>query len=280
MGRYYAERSGEDRCVVAAMEEQYLPRHAGDRLPETPCGRVLSLADRLDTLVGIFAIGQRPTGVKDPYALRRASLGVLRLLIETPLELDLKELLEFTAEELRAKVDAKRAAYDVFAYVMDRLQGYYQDQQVDPDTVDAVLARSLTVPSDIDKRIRAVQTFRSLPQAKSLAAANKRIRNVLRKAEDDYPAYPDPDVLELEPEKVLNDRIRQLRQEIGPLLLRRDYAATLNRLSTLREAVDHFFDNVMVMVDDAQLRCNRLSLLHSLNALFLEVADISRLQPR
>lgn len=280
MGRYYAERSGEDPCVVAAMEEQYLPRHAGDRLPQTPCGRVLSLADRLDTLVGIFAIGQRPTGVKDPYALRRASLGVLRLLIETPLELDLKELLEFTAEELRAKVDAKRAADQVFAYVMDRLQGYYQDQQIDPDTVDAVLARSLTVPSDIDKRIRAVQEFRSLPQAKSLAAANKRIRNVLRKAEDDYPATPDSHALELEPEKVLNDRILQLRQEVGPLLLRGEYAATLKRLSTLREAVDYFFDNVMVMVDDAQLRCNRLSLLHSLHALFLEVADISRLQPR
>ncbi|MEA3274799.1 MAG: glycine--tRNA ligase subunit beta, partial [Pseudomonadota bacterium] len=152
MGRYYAEQSGEHPCVVAAMEEQYLPRHAGDRLPQSQCGQVLSVADKLDTLVGIFAIGQRPTGVKDPYALRRASIGLLRILIETPLALDLRELLEFTAEELRDKVDAKQAAAEVFDYCMDRLKGYYQDQGIGADAVDSVLAGDVRVPSDIHKR--------------------------------------------------------------------------------------------------------------------------------
>ncbi len=164
------------------MEEQYLPRFAGDRLPQTDCGRALALADRLDTLVGIFAIGQRPTGVKDPYALRRAALGILRILIETPLALDLKPLLANAAEQLAGKVDAAKAADEVLEYSLERLKGYYQEQSIPGDSVDAVLATGVTSPADLDRRIHAVQAFRRLPEAAALAAANKRIRNILKKS--------------------------------------------------------------------------------------------------
>jgi glycyl-tRNA synthetase beta chain len=278
MGRYYAQGSGEDECVAAAMEEQYLPRHAGDALPQSDCGRVLAVADKLDTLVGIFAIGQRPTGVKDPYALRRAAIGLLRILIETPLPLDLKDLLEFTAEELRDKVDAGAAASEVFDYSMDRLLGYYQDQDIGSDVVESVLAVTPTVPSDIHRRIIAVKSFASLPEAESLTAANKRIRNILRKSGESRPGEVVPGSLREEAEKRLADRVTELDAVISPLLHSQDYTGVLKALSGLREDVDAFFDEIMVMVDDAMLRRNRLALLRSLEALFLRVADISRLQ--
>lgn len=278
MGRYYAEHSGEHPCVSVALEEQYLPRHAGDRLPQSDCGRVLALAEKLDTLVGIFAVGLRPTGVKDPYALRRAAIGLLRILIETPLELDLRELLDFTAEELRERVDARAAAGEVLAYVLERLKGYYQDQGIGADVVDAVLAVDVSVPSDIHRRILAVDAFRRLPEAAALTAANKRIRNILRKAEDKDTGPLDPRVLQGDAERRLAARLKVLETEIGDELAARDYSAALQRLAGLREEVDAFFEQVMVMVDDDGLRRGRLALLRSLEGLFLRVADISRLQ--
>ncbi len=278
IGRYYAERSGEDACVCAAMEEQYLPRHAGDRLPRSDCGRVLSIADKLDTLVGIFAIGQRPTGVKDPYALRRAAIGLLRILIETPLALDLKELLRFTAEELRDKIEARQAAIDVFDYCMVRLKGYYQDKGIGSDVVDAVLASGTTIPSDLHRRILAVQHFLGLPEAKALTAANKRIRNILRKSGETDFGVLSPSVLKDDAEKQLAARIAELQSEVQRLVSLGDYEGALKALAGLRSDVDAFFDKVMVMVDDPQLRRNRLALLQSMEALFLRVADISRLQ--
>jgi glycyl-tRNA synthetase beta chain len=281
MGRYYAERSGEDHCVVAAIEEQYLPRHAGDRLPESPCGQILALADRLDTLVGIFAIGQRPSGVKDPYGLRRAAIGVLRILIETPLPLDLKALLQQAADAYPAEISADKVVDEVVGYCLERLDRYYGDQGISADTVEAVLGVAPTSPSDIDRRIRAVDTFRGLPEAASLAAANKRLRNILKKLPEADRAEVALDSARLtDPaEQRLADRIGTLSAEVEPLIEAGDYEATLRALSALRDDVDAFFDDVMVMVDDDALRHNRIALLRALEGPFLRVADISRLQP-
>jgi glycyl-tRNA synthetase beta chain len=278
MGRYYAEKAGEDPCVVAAMEQQYLPRHAGDQLPRSRCGQVLSIAEKLDTLVGIFAIGQRPTGVKDPYALRRATIGLLRILIETPLALDLREVLDFTAEELRDKVDAKTAAAEVFDYSMERLKGYYQDRGIGVDVIDSVLAVHPRVPSDIHRRVLAVESFRLLPEAEALTAANKRIRNILRKSSETAPGEVDGSVLQEEAERRLAARIPELQAAIVPLLQQQDYEGVLKTLSRLRTDVDEFFDQVMVMAEDSELRLNRLALLRFIESLFLRVADISRLK--
>ncbi len=279
MGRYYAERSGEDRCVASAMEEQYLPKFAGDRLPQSDCGRVLALADKLDTLVGIFAIGQKPTGVKDPYALRRAALGMLRILIETPLELDLKALLENAASQLAAKVDVAGAAEAVLEYSLERLKGYYQDRGIPGDSVDAVLGTGVSAPSDIHRRIHAVETFRRLPEASALAAANKRIRNILRKSGEDLTGRGvDVKLLIDAAEQRLHRCISDASLAVAPMQARQDYSGVLKTLAGLRSDVDVFFDAVMVMAEEPSLRRNRLVLLASLEALFLSVADISVLQ--
>lgn len=278
MGRHYAERHGEVPDVAAAMEEHYLPRQAGDQLPQTYCGRAIAIADRLDTLVGIFAIGQRPTGEKDPFGLRRAALGVLRIMIETPLQLDLESLLKTAAVGLSDKVPAEEATSEVFDYMMERLRAYYADRDIPGDVVDAVLASRPTRPSDFDQRVRAVTAFQRLPEAESLAAANKRIRNILRKAEDTYPQGPDIALLQEASEKALAAQIGELAPEVEPLFAQGQYAEALQKLSRLRGPVDTFFDDVMVMCEDETLRKNRLALLSSLSGLFLQVADISRLQ--
>ncbi|MTW20547.1 glycine--tRNA ligase subunit beta [Allochromatium palmeri] len=280
MGRYYAERSGEDACVSAAMADQYRPRFAGDELPASPCGRALALADRLDTLVGIFGIGLRPTGTKDPYALRRASIAVLRLLIETPLDLDLRDLLERAAAGFAPGLLAEDTVDAVLNYMLERLRGYYSDQVVAIDTVESVIHTGVTNPWDLDRRIAAVTQFRRLPAADALAAANKRIRNILLKADpsDLAEGGPNPDLLADVAEQRLAERIAELGARVEPLAEARDYVAILETLAELREDVDAFFDEVMVMADDPATRRNRLQLLRSLSALFLRVADISRLQ--
>ena len=278
IGRYYAGKAGEDPCVVSAMEQQYLPRHAGDALPQSDCGLVLSIADKLDTLVGIFAIGQRPTGVKDPYALRRAAIGLLRILIETPLPLDLKEILDLSAEALKDKVDAKEAVEEVFKYSTDRLKGYYLDRNTEADVVDSVLAVSPTVPSDIHRRILAVEDFRSLPEAAALTVANKRIHNILRKHSESIPERIDTNLLQDDAERHLEAKIRSLASGMPPLLKAQNYKHTLKRLSELHSDIDAFFDQVMVMTDQPGLRHNRLALLRDTEALFLKVADISFLK--
>ncbi len=279
MGRYYARHSAEDPCVAAAMEEQYLPRHAGDRLPESPCGRVLALIDRLDSLVGIFAIGQRPSGAKDPYGLRRAAIGALRILIETPLPLDLRELLAQVAKGYGDRVPASASVDDVFTYSMERLVGYYADQGIGADVVESVLGVDIGVPSDIDRRVRAVVAFRTLPEAAALAAANKRIRNILKKAGEHDPAQAvDEGRLVEAPERRLFAAVQEMQATLEPLLAVPDYEQALRVLATLREDVDGFFDSVMVMADDVDLQRNRIALLRLLNGLFMQVADISRLQ--
>jgi len=278
IGRYYAQKAGEDPCVVSAMEQQYLPRHAGDILPQSNCGLVLSITDRLDTLVGIFAIGQRPTGVRDPYALRRAAIGLLRILIETPLSLDLKEILDLSAEALKDKVDTKGVTEEVFEYCMERLKGYYSDRNTGADIIDSVLAVNPTVPSDIHRRILAVEDFRSLPEAAVLTAANKRIRNILRKRSENIPERIDTNLLQDDAERHLEEKVKSLAFDISPLLKTQDYKNILKMLSELHNDIDAFFDKVMVMTEQPSLRRNRLALLRDTEALFLKVADISFLR--
>jgi glycyl-tRNA synthetase beta chain len=278
MGRYYAAAAGEPAAVCQAMEEHYLPKHAGDRLPQSACGQALALADKLDSLVGIFAIGQRPSGVKDPYALRRAALGVLRIMIEQKLDLDIPQLLRASAAALADKVDASNSVDEVFDYILERLKGYYAEQGVAGDVLDAVLARRPGKPLDIDTRVRAVSAFKRLPEAASLAAANKRIHNILRKSSEPIPEAVDDRLLMDDSERQLNQRMNDIGARVQPLFAAGDYAQALAQLASLRPQVDDFFDHVMVMCEEADVRQNRLAILRKIESVFLNVADISRLQ--
>ena len=277
-GRYYAEIDGEDPEVAAALDEQYMPRHAGDALPATSTGKVLALADKIDTLVGIFGIGQKPTGAKDPFALRRAALGVLRIIIEGELPLDLRDLYEKAAALLGDRIADADAVESCLDYTLERLKAYYQEQGVEVDVIDAVLAQKPTAPLDFDRRVRAVSAFRKLEQAESLAAANKRIGNILKKVEQPLPEEVDEALLVEPAEQALHAQLRELRGEVTALFEAGDYEPALMKLAGLREAVDRFFDDVMVMAEDAALQRNRLALLNQLRGLFLRVADLSRLQ--
>jgi glycyl-tRNA synthetase beta chain len=283
MGRYYAQHANEDPCVCAAMEEQYLPRFAGDVLPASPCGRVLAIADRIDTLVGIFGIGLRPTGAKDPYGLRRASIGVLRILIETPLDLDLRDLIASAVAGYPAGLLSKDVEAAALGYVIDRLRGYYHERGVSGDTIEAVLQTGVTVAADLDARLAAVTAFRALSGAASLAAANKRIRNILTKAGIDIGVGSagteiNARLLEEPAEIRLAARVEELSSLVVPLASVRDYIGVLRHLSDLEDDLEAFFDQVMVMAEDPDIRENRIRLLRSLAGLFLLVADISRLQ--
>ena len=278
MGRYYALHDGESVEVAAALDEQYQPRQAGDDLPTTRTGQALAIADRLDTLVGIFAIGQPPTGDKDPFGLRRAALGVLRILIEQRLDLDLRALLETAARGLPKGLDAGRIVEELFSFMMERLRAYYLDNGYDIDTFEAVLARRPARPLDFDQRMHAVRAFRNLPESASLAAANKRIRNILRKSDTEIPDGIDSGLLQEPAEQALAGAMHDLGDAVRPLLEQRDYTDALCRLAGLQAPVDRFFDDVMVMDENAALRDNRLALLNALSGMFLRVADISRLQ--
>jgi len=281
MGRYYALHDGLDEKVSQALDEQYMPRHAGDRLPVSSIGQALALADKLDTLVGLFLVNEIPTGTKDPFALRRASLGILRTIIEAQLDkLDLEQLID-TALKSHQQGDADKGdvAAKVFDFMMDRLRGHYLDQGISHDVFDAVLACCPTRPVDFDDRVKAVTRFRALPEAESLSAANKRIANILRQADDKGLAPEiDESLLTEAAEQVLVKQLQALSKELKPILAERNYSEVLTRLATLRDSVDNFFDDVMVMVDDEAMRRNRLILLASLRRLFLQVADVSCLQ--
>jgi glycyl-tRNA synthetase beta chain len=278
MGRYYAQHDGEAADVAQALDEQYLPRHAGDALPVSAVGQAVAIADKLDTLVGIFGIGQAPTGDKDPFALRRAALGALRIIIEQRLDLDLVSLLESAQQHCGDKLSVKNVATLVYDFMMERLRAYYADAGVHPDEFEAVLAQRPAQPYDFDRRLRAVTAFRKLPEAASLSAANKRISNILKQAGGDISGDVDRALLKDDAERALADTLAVLSKEVTPLFNARDYAGALQKLAALRATVDTFFDKVMVMADDPALRANRLALLGQLRALFLRVADISRLQ--
>ncbi len=278
MGREYALANGENHHVANGIGEGYLPRFAGDRIPSSPTGRALSVADRLDTLIGIFLIGQAPTGDKDPFALRRAALGALRVMIEGELPLDLHKLLKSTVEGYEQFSDSVGVVEEVMAFVLERLKAYFVDQGVPVDVLQAVQARGPTEPLDFAKRVHAVDAFRKLPEAASLAAANKRIQNILKQAEDAVPAKVDDTLFAADAEWNLAAKAVGLSPRVRDLLKRRDYTAAMTSLAGLRDSVDEFFDNVKVMDDDERLRKNRLALLQSISNLFLETADISRLQ--
>lgn len=278
MGRYYASHDGEPEEVAHAIEEMYRPRQAGGELPQTRTGQALALAERLDTLVGIFGIGQPPTGEKDPYALRRAALGALRIIIEQRLDLDLRALLRLAVSQFGTRFEHDRIVEEVYTFLIDRLRGYYADQQVRPDVFEAVQAVGPTRPLDIAARLRAVTAFGTLPAAASLAAANKRIANILKKLDSEPPTGIDAAAFAEPAEKALYAELQRTIAIVTPLLAERDYAESMAVMSGLRETVDAFFDSVMVMSEDPRLRDNRLALLKQLRTLFLKVADISRLQ--
>ena len=280
MGRYYAIASGEDDAVATAIEEQYLPRHASDDLPATAAGQIVAISDRIDTLVGIFAIGQKPTGVKDPYALRRASIAVLRILIECQLDLDLEILIAEAAKLLSDKVDAEKAKTEVFDFMLERLRAYYLDRDVLVDVFDAVSALRPSRPLDFDKRIKAVSAFRALAEAESLAAANKRVGNILKRSATEVAGTVNVSLFEEEAEKTLYGELSSLKADVESLFDEGDYEQALRRLSSLREPVDAFFDSVMVMADDEVIKNNRIALLAQMSALFMRAADLSRLHQK
>ncbi|WP_308874614.1 glycine--tRNA ligase subunit beta [Thiothrix subterranea] len=275
MGRYYANHDGEAAEVASAMEEQYMPRFAGDELPATATGRILALAERLDTLTGIFGIGQKPTGAKDPFGLRRAALGVLRILIELQLPLDLADLLDKAADGLAPHLGSKPDTQAALDYILERLRAYYQEQGIGAELVEAVASLKPTQPLDFDRRVKAVAAFRQLTASGSLAAANKRIGNILKKVEGNLPESVNPALLQLEAEKALASAVQYQENKVLPLFAAGQYEAALLSLAELREPVDKFFDDVMVMADDVDLKNNRLALLNRLRGLFLRVADLS-----
>jgi len=276
MGRYYAMAEHEPKAVALALEEQYFPKQSGSPTAGSMIGQILAIAEKIDTLVGIFAVGLIPTGDKDPYALRRAALGILRTIIENKLNLNIIELTEFAGAQIKTASDQSATADRVIDFIFDRLKGYCLDQGYTADEFDAVITVTPAEPLDFMQRLQAVKAFRQLPEAESLAAANKRIRNILKKSESE-PAASVGALLEAQ-EKQLLQAALQSADDIKPLLAQRDYQATLNRLAGLRNDVDAFFDHVMVMTDDLDLRANRLALLNLLSEQFLTCADISKLQ--
>ena len=277
MGMHYARHDGEDEEVAVALNEQYMPRFAGDELPKSLVASAVALADKFDTLTGIFGIGQAPKGSADPFALRRAALGALRIIVEKNLPLDLEDLVKKSAALFGDKLTNKNVVADVVDFMLGRFRAWYQDEGIAVDVIQAVLARRPTRPADFDARVRAVSHFRTLDSAEALAAANKRVSNILAKAdaaigEINLTACVEP------AEKALAEAVLALRTEVKPLIAKGDYTAVLDKLANLRAPVDNFFDNVMVNAEDPALRQNRLAILNTLQGLFLQVADISVLQ--
>ena len=308
MGTYYALAEGEPAEVAVAIREHYLPRGAGDELPQTQAGLAVAIADKLDTLAGIFAIGDKPTGAKDPFGLRRAAIGLLRILIEKRLDLDLRKLISTALTHVRADIERVRASRpaanpgsastpspaakvsvedQVYDFIMERLRAYYLERSPDStadsatafttEMFDAVLATKPGSPLDFDARLEALRAFIELPAATSLAAANKRIANILRKAGETDRKAVDVAALKDPAEVQLFDAMRSLQEAVATAVAQREYANALGRLAQLRPPVDTFFDQVMVMDEDPRLRTNRLALLAQLHGLFIGIADLSRL---
>jgi glycyl-tRNA synthetase beta chain len=277
MGRYYAEAGGEEPELAAAIEEQYWPRFAGDRIPLSAAGRCLAVADKLDSLCGIFAIGKKPSGNRDPFGLRRSALGIVRVCVEAPLDIDIAELVAEAIKLQPADGDAD-VEEGVYEFIVERLRAYVMDGLgVSAEMFEAVRVRRPLSLVDFVDRLQAVRSFVDLESATSLAAANKRIGNILRQAEFDGDQELREDLLADPAELDLFTEIRSAEKDVGPMVRARSYGETLTRLAALRSPVDRFFDDVMVMVDDEELRLNRLALLSRLRNLFLDVADISRL---
>ena len=280
MGRYYALSDKEPPAVADAIGEHYRPRFAGDGLPSTDAGRILAVADKLDTMAGVFSIGKKPTGNRDPFGLRRAALGIIRILIEGGMDVELKELIAKAVDrQPKGKIDKDTLVEELASFIGDRLRRYFLDRDAElaTETFDAVMARQPASLVDFELRLQAVQAFLELDEAQSLAAANKRIANILRQAEVTETSDIDEKLLEPGAERLLYDALVSAEATVRPLLDERDYTRSLQELAALRQPVDTFFDDVMVMADDDAVRTNRLALLAGLRTLFLDVADISRL---
>ena len=278
VGGEYARHSGEPEAVANAIAELYLPRFAGDDIPVSPTGRALSMADKLDTLTGIFGIGQNPSGDKDPYALRRAALGVLRILIEGEMNLELPKLIEAAASEYEDLIRSDGLVAQLLDFIMDRLKAYFLDQDVPVDVFAAVMERRPGRPFDFAKRVNAVDNFRQLPEAINLASANKRIQNILRQCEDTLPDNVDDTLFTEDAEWNLAAKLVGLSPRVKAMLGAGDYGQAMTLLAGLSDAIDHFFDTVKVMADEEDIRKNRLALLNNIGLLFLATADISQLQ--
>ncbi len=277
MGRYYALADKEPAVIAEAIAEQYLPRFAGDQLPRSDTGRALAIADKLDTLCGIFASGKKPSGNRDPFGLRRAALGLVRVIVELDLEVDLPSLIESSLAVQPAKADATIAA-EVYDFIVERMRGWFLESEGgNSEVFEAVRAQRLASLADMNARLDAVAGFVDHDAAESLAAANKRIANILRKSEFQGDTVPDPTLFAEPAEGDLYEALKAARKAVSGLLEVRDYGAVLARLAELREPVDRYFDDVMVMAEDDKIRDNRLALLSGLRAQFLDVADISRL---
>ncbi|SKA63690.1 glycine--tRNA ligase subunit beta [Enterovibrio nigricans] len=282
MGMHYARHDGEAEEVAVALNEQYMPRFAGDELPSNGVSSALAMADKLDTIVGIFGIGQAPKG-SDPFALRRASLGVLRIIVEYGYDLDLTDLIAkskslFANEDGTSRLTNDKVETDVIEFMLGRFRAWYQDEGHSVDAIQAVLAMNPTQPADFDKRVKAVTHFRSLDAAESLAAANKRVGNILAKFDGELSATINSELLVEDAEKALAEKVTAMVEALKPVFAAGDYQAALTQLADLREPVDTFFDNVMVMAEDEALKANRLALLNTLRSQFMNVADISLLQ--
>ncbi|MDG6264933.1 glycine--tRNA ligase subunit beta [Glaesserella parasuis] len=278
MGMHYARHDGEDEEVAVALNEQYMPRFAGDELPKSLVASSVALADKFDTLTGIFGIGQQPKGSADPFALRRAALGALRIIVEKNLPLDLSDLVATSAKLFGDKLTNSNVVEEVVDFMLGRFRAWYQDEGIAVDVIQAVLARRPTRPADFDARVRAVSHFRTLDSAEVLAAANKRVSNILAKVEGEISSEIDRTLLVEAEEKALAEQVVTLQAELAPLFEKGEYQTALDRLAGLREVVDNFFDKVMVNAEDPKLRQNRQAILNNLRNLFLQVADISLLQ--
>jgi glycyl-tRNA synthetase beta chain len=281
MGYHYARRDGEVKEVAVALEEHYLPRYAGDKLPTSRLGKILALADRVDTLTGIFSTGEEPTGERDPYGLRRAALGVIRILVEKKLALDLAYLVDLSVSVYIADghTVGDNVRDQVIHFITERYRAYYTGAGFSNDEINAVLDVGATQPVDFDRRLRAVSRFRRNRAAPSLAEANKRIRNILRKTDQRVPLKIDNTLFNHVAEESLSAALVEISAAVSPLVQRGDYVGAFGELARLREPIDCFFTDVMVLVDDPALRTNRLALLNQLSNLLRVVADISRLQP-
>ena len=281
MGRYYAQHFGEPETVALAIEQYYQPRFSGDEIPDTPLARCLALADKLDTIVGIFGIGLAPTGDKDPFALRRAVLGCVRILIEADLDLDLKKLLNSSFQLYEKQATGLLSAttvQEVYDFMLGRLPVYYTSRGIEHDSVESVICLNPDHLNDAHKRILAVDQFRTLPEASSLADANKRISNIIKKADNFKQVKINKKLLAEGAESALARAVEKTGVRLEPLFAKSNYTEAMSELAGLRDTVDEFFDNVMVMDDNMKIRNNRLALLSSLRAQFLRIADISRLQ--
>lgn len=278
MGMHYARHDGEAEDVALALKEQYQPRFSGDSLPSTDVSAALALAEKMDTLAGIFGIGQFPKGDKDPFALRRAALGVLRIIVEKGYHLDLVEMTQEAARLYGDKLTNQNVVQDVVEFMLGRFRAWYQELGYSIDTIQAVLARRPTQPADFDARVKAVTYFRTLEEATALAAANKRVSNILSKSAEKLDDSVQAAVLKAPEEVKLATHLVVLQEKLAPMFAAGQYKEALVELASLREVVDGFFDNVMVMDEDHAVRINRLTLLNQLRELFLKVADISVLQ--